>query len=153
MEQSLTKKILKVCAASLLAVSSFFLFVPCSLPAFSPENYLIKSFAWEQYESFVNTGASTLFENPKVYYFSAGSLAKTFLKIQPNLFKNTKDRKSLLKVSCPVTHLLNPLLSLMLLIISSLSISEWERITTLKTHPSLREKFLLSGSQRKRKTK
>lgn len=135
MEQSLTKKILKVCAASLLAVSSFSYSSPAPYQLSPLENYLIKSFAWEQYESFVNTGASTLFENPKVYYFSAGSLAKNVLKIQPNLFKNTKDRKSLLKVSCPVTHLLNPLLSLMLLIISSLSISEWERITTLKPIP------------------
>ena len=77
-----------------------------------------------------------------------------------NVFKNPtefiqkyKGQKVFVEGVLSVTHLLNPLLSLMLLIISSLSISEWERITTLKTHPSLRKKnFLLSGSQRKKKT-
>ena len=48
------KKILKVCAASLLAVSSFSYSSPAPYQLSPLENYLIKSFAWEQYESFVN---------------------------------------------------------------------------------------------------
>ena len=93
MEQSLTKKILKVCAASLLAVSSFSYSSPAPYQLSPLENYLIKSFAWEQYESFVNTGASTLFENPKVYYFSAGSLAKNVLKNPTEFIQKYKGQK------------------------------------------------------------
>ena len=94
MEQSLTKKDIEgLC--SLPAGSVFlFLFVPAPYQLSLPlENYLIKSFAWEQYESFVNTGASTLFENPKVYYFSAGSLAKNVLKNPTEFIQKYKGQK------------------------------------------------------------
>lgn len=75
-----TKLLSKVCAGALLAVSIASYSSPAPYHLSSLESYLIRSFAWEQYESFVNTGSSTLFDNPKVYYFTAGTLAKNVIK-------------------------------------------------------------------------
>ncbi len=40
------------------------------------ESYLIQAFAQEQIEGFINTGTSSLFENPKVFYLRAKPFAK-----------------------------------------------------------------------------
>lgn len=76
MEHVKTKNICRAWAASLLVISGLAQSSPAPYQLSDLESYLIRSFAWEQYESFVNTGSSTLFENPKVYYFNAGALAK-----------------------------------------------------------------------------
>lgn len=65
--------------------------------ALSPlENYLIESFAWEQYEGFLNTGSSTLFENPKVSYLTVGGLLKACSTDPKKFIKNFKGQHILL---------------------------------------------------------
>lgn len=41
------------------------------------ETYLIESFAQEQIDGFINSGATTLFESPKIYYINPRSFAKS----------------------------------------------------------------------------
>lgn len=66
---------MKSCIRSSLtkAAAAIFGFAPAALFAsgyqLSPlESYLIQAFAQEQIEGFINTGTSSLFENPKVFY-------------------------------------------------------------------------------------
>ena len=40
------------------------------------ETYIIESFAQEQIDGFINSGATTLFESPKIFYISARVLAR-----------------------------------------------------------------------------
>lgn len=40
------------------------------------ETYLIESFAQEQIDGFINSGATTLFESPKIYYLNPRNFAK-----------------------------------------------------------------------------
>ena len=75
-------------AASLLPVSYFSYSTPAPYQLAHLEHYLINSFAWQEYDSFVNTGAPTLFETPKVYFSSAGSLSNSLLK-NPTCFIQT----------------------------------------------------------------
>lgn len=51
------------------------------------ESYLVETLAWEQIAGFVNSGSSTLFENPKVYYLRAGLFAAD---IKNNLKKTSE---------------------------------------------------------------
>lgn len=41
------------------------------------ENYLVESFAQEQIDGFINTGSTTLFESPKIYYINPRALARS----------------------------------------------------------------------------
>ncbi len=50
------------------------------------EAYLIETFAEEQVRTFINTGNSTLFDHPKVFYVRSGSLARE-LKSSPKSFQ------------------------------------------------------------------
>ena len=52
------------------------------------ESYLIQAFAQEQIEGFINTGTSSLFENPKVFYLRA----KPFSKFAAADAKKASDR-------------------------------------------------------------
>ena len=50
------------------------------------EAYLIETFAEEQVRTFINTGNSTLFDHPKVFYVRSVSLARE-LKSSPKSFQ------------------------------------------------------------------
>mgnify|MGYP000028405942 FL=1 len=40
------------------------------------ETYIIESFAQEQIDGFINSGATTLFESPKIFYLNPRAFAK-----------------------------------------------------------------------------
>ena len=40
------------------------------------ETYIIESFAQEQIDGFINSGATTLFESPKIFYITPRALAR-----------------------------------------------------------------------------
>ena len=49
------------------------------------ETYIIESFAQEQIDGFINSGATTLFESPKIFYITPRALARQVKALKRNI--------------------------------------------------------------------
>lgn len=90
------------------------------------ETYIIESFAQEQIDGFINSGATTLFESPKIFYITPRALArqvKTDLSgaqkkylgnygIVKSFVSKTNKDKTRVQFDIPTTHWISILLKM-----------------------------------------